>query len=184
MAWRFGQSWQTRVILDYDARRDCHSPYHGAMRHELEKLTEEFKYAIKFDKDMKCHFKEEMTSSDSGIRGIKAESRRLVRVHQFELDFQEKFDKIIKDPSVPEAGKVFATDVVDDTYLNVKLAIPRDGDGLEYARVTKRLRDKDGLPTASYNPILQKRMYEVEYPDGHKASLGANAIAKAETMFA
>jgi hypothetical protein len=52
----------------------------------------------------------------------------------------------------------------------------------EYARVTKRLRDKDGLQTASDNPILQKRMFEVEYPDGHKASLAANAIV--ETMFA
>jgi hypothetical protein len=55
----------------------------------------------------------------------------LVRVHQFDFDFQEKFDKIIKDPSAPEADKVFTTDVFDDTYLNVKLAIPRDGDGLE-----------------------------------------------------
>jgi hypothetical protein len=48
----------------------------------------------------------------------------------------------------------------DDTNLNGKLAIPRDGNGPEYARVTKRLRDKDGLPigTANNNPILQKRM--------------------------
>jgi hypothetical protein len=50
--------------------------------------------------------------------------------------------------------------------------------------VTKRLRDKDGLPigVADNNPILDTRMYDVEYPDGHKASLAANAIA--EDMFA
>jgi hypothetical protein len=95
----------------------------------------------------------------------------------------QEFDKFISDPSVPEADKVFTIDVFDETYLGVKLAIPtRDGDGPQYARVTKRLRDKDGLPTASDNPILQKRMFEVEYPDGHKASLAANAIV--ETMFA
>jgi hypothetical protein len=29
---------------------------------EKQEQTEELKYAIKFDKDMKCHFKEEMTS--------------------------------------------------------------------------------------------------------------------------
>jgi hypothetical protein len=48
----------------------------------------------------------------------------------------------------------------------------------------KRLRDGNGLPigTANNNPILDTRMYEVEYPDGHKAALAANAIA--ENMFA
>ena len=51
-------------------------------------------------------------------------------------------------------------------------------------RVTKRLRDKDGLPigTAHDNPILDTRVYEVEFPDGHKASFSANAIA--ENLFA
>jgi hypothetical protein len=39
----------------------------------------------------------------------------------------------------------------------VKLAIPRDGDGPEYARVTKRLRDKDGLPIGTANHHLQRR---------------------------
>ena len=51
--------------------------------------------------------------------------------------------------------------------------------------MTKRLRDKDGLPigTAHDNPILDTRVYEVEFPDGHtKASLSANAIA--ENLFA
>jgi hypothetical protein len=46
------------------------------------------------------------------------------------------------------------------------------------------LRDKDGLPIgrANNNPMLDTRMYQVEYSDGHKASLAANAIA--ENMFA
>jgi hypothetical protein len=35
---------------------------------------------------------------------------------------------------------------------------------------------------ANNNPILDTRMYKVEYPDGHKASLAANTIA--ENMFA
>jgi hypothetical protein len=66
----------------------------------------------------------------------------------------------------------------------MELAIPRDSDGPKFARVTKRLKDKDGLPIgrANNNPILDTRMYEVEYPDRHKASLAANAIA--ENMFA
>ena len=66
----------------------------------------------------------------------------------------------------------------------MELAVPRVSDGPEFARVTKRLRDGNGLPigVAHKNPILDTRMYEVEYKDGHKASLAANAIA--ESMFA
>jgi hypothetical protein len=42
------------------------------------------------------------------------------------------------------------------------------------------LKDKHGLPTgrANNNTILPTRMYEVDYPDKHKASLAANAIAE------
>ena len=76
------------------------------------------------------------------------------------------------------------TQVMEDTYLNMELALPRDGDGPEFARVTKRLRDNNGIPIgrAHDNPILDSRVYEVEYLDGHKASLTANAIA--ENIFA
>jgi hypothetical protein len=81
---------------------------------------------------------------------------------------------------VPEADDSFTPDVFGDTYLNMELAIPRDSDGPEFAKVTKRLRDKDRLPIgkANDNPILDTRMYQVEYSDGHKASLAANAIAE------
>ena len=58
--------------------------------------------------------------------------------------------------------------------------MPRDGDGPEFARVTKRMKDTHGLPigTANSNPILDTRMYEVEYQDGYKASLTENTIAQ------
>ena len=74
----------------------------------------------------------------------------------------------------------FTPDVYDDTYVNMKLALPRGGGEVEFARATKRFRDKDGLPigTANDNPILDTRVYEVEFPDGYKASLAANAIAE------
>ena len=59
------------------------------------------------------------------------------------------------------------------------MALPRDSEGPEFARVTKRLRDANGLPigTENDNPILDTRMYEVEYADGHKESMAANTIA-------
>ena len=65
----------------------------------------------------------------------------------------------------------------DNTHINMGLVIPRDGYGPDFAKVMKRLRDKDRLPIgrAHNNQILDTRMYEVEYKDGTKSSLAANA---------
>ena len=72
-----------------------------------------------------------------------------------------------------------------DTYLNMDLILPQ-GDSLEpqLARVTKQMKDLNSLPigTAAYNPLLDTRMYEVEYLDSEKASLSANYIT--ENLFA
>ena len=94
-------------------------------------------------------------------------------------DFQEEFNNIYNTDSIKEADD-FTPDTLDDTYLNMEIALPRDGDGPEYAKVTKRLRDANGIPigTANDNPILDTRLYEVEYLDGHRASLTANTIAE------
>ena len=103
---------------------------------------------------------------------------------KFDPEFQEEFERVVNDKELPEADATFTPDVFDDTYVNMELALPRSGGEVEFARVTKRLRDKDGLPigTAHDNPILDTRVYEVEFPDGHKAALAANAIA--ENLFA
>ena len=63
----------------------------------------------------------------------------------------------------------------------MELAHPR-GDGSEpaFARVKKRLKDANSLSikTSNENPILDIHVYEVEYQDGHKASMTANEIAQ------
>jgi hypothetical protein len=45
----------------------------------------------------------------------------------------------------------FTPDAFDDTYLNMELALPRNGDEVEFAKVVKRLRDKNGLPIGTAN---------------------------------
>ena len=62
----------------------------------------------------------------------------------------------------------------------MELVLPKDGESAQFAKVTKRLRDANGLPigVAHDNPMLDTRIYEVEYNDSHKASLTANIIAK------
>ena len=59
------------------------------------------------------------------------------------------------------------------------MKIPRDGDGPDLAKLKRRLGEKDGLPIgiSHNNTILNTIMYELEYKNGHKASLVANAIA-------
>ena len=66
----------------------------------------------------------------------------------------------------------------------MELALDLGGEQTEYARVKKRLKENQGRPIgiASDNPILDTRMYEVEYQGGHTAALAANLIA--ENIFA
>ena len=102
----------------------------------------------------------------------------------YDPEFVQEFGRTINDPMIKEADQEFTPDSFDDTYLNMELALPREGGEVQFGRVVKRLRDKDGLPigTANDNPILDSRMYEVEFQDGYKTSLAANAIA--ENLFA
>jgi hypothetical protein len=48
------------------------------------------------------------------------------------------------------------------------------------ARVRKQLKDKDGKPfgIANSNPILNTRVFNVEFVDGYTVSMTANAIAE------
>ena len=66
----------------------------------------------------------------------------------------------------------------------MELAVNCGDDSPSFAKLTKRLRDAQGLPigTVNDNPILYNRIYEVEYLDGFTTSIANNSIA--ENMFA
>jgi hypothetical protein len=98
-------------------------------------------------------------------------------------DFVDEFQNVVSDEQIPEADTIFTPDVFDNTYLHMEIALPQGGgdqDNVQFARVTKRLRDKDGRPigTANDNPLLDTREYEVEFLDGHQESLSTNLIAQ------
>ena len=102
--------------------------------------------------------------------------------HPFDedLDFVDEFHSVVSNNKIKEADEEFTPDTYDDRYLNMELAVPRgDNPNPQYAKVTKWLRDANGIPIgmANKNPILDSRMYDVEYQDGMKASLAANYIA-------
>ena len=79
-------------------------------------------------------------------------------------DFNDEFNRIFDDEDLAEADD-YTPEVTEDTYINMELVMPRDDEGPEFSRVTKRLRDANGLPigTANDNPLLDTRIYEVEY---------------------
>ena len=63
---------------------------------------------------------------------------------------------------------MFTSEIMGDTYMNMEVTLPRDTEGPDFAHVTKRLKDANGLPigTANENPILDTKMYEVKFVDG------------------
>ena len=70
-------------------------------------------------------------------------------------DFEEKFQRIISDKDLTEADDSFTSDSYDG-YLLMGLDFDRGDNGPSFAKLTKRLRDSQGLPigTENDNPIL------------------------------
>ena len=146
----------------------------------LEKQTKEIKEMfVKFDVEIHRRLK----ADDRGYSGDKPKPEDWADLIEEDPEFVEEFAKVSNNKDIPESDD-YIPEVLNDTYLNIEVALPRDGDGPEFAKVTKRLRDANGIPigTANDNPLLDTRIYEVEYLDGHKAALAANTIA--ENMFA
>jgi hypothetical protein len=84
-------------------------------------------------------------------------------------------------PQMPEADEYDAETM--DNYLSTEVILPT-GDALLRGRVKNRKRDANGNPIGKSNtiPILDTRVYNVEFPDGHTEAFAANIIA--ENMYA
>ena len=121
--------------------------------------------------DYDAEIKRRLNDDDFQIDGDKPNPEDWAEFMEHDPDFMEEFQRVIDNEEVPEADAEFTPEILDDTYMNMEVGVPRDDDGPTFARVTKRLRDANGLPigVANDNPILDTRMYEVEYPDGYKA---------------
>ena len=89
------------------------------------------------------------------------------------------------EPMDPEAVPMEADDYDEETLdklLSAEVLVPK-GDGFMMGTVVSRKRDADGNPIgkANSNPILDTRVYEVQFPDGHLEEYSANVIA--ESMY-
>ena len=123
------------------------------------------------------------------------------RIFDFEdpdLEFVQEFNRVIDDPNLPHADDLtqHGTDthnptptdrglyaVEPDNYIDMIVGQRRDPEAnLEQAWVKRRAVGQDGMPLGasheSGNPLLDHRMYEVEYNDGSTEVLAANILAE------
>jgi len=135
-----------------------------------------------------------LTDEESRAETIKEQIRELnrqivekigaVNLEDVPLELWDEYD--VFEPVEPEACMPEIDDYSTDAYdalISAELLLPK-GDVLMPAKVVARKRDKDGNPigTAHPNPIVDTRVYEVVFQDGHVEEYAANIIA--ENMYA
>ena len=91
-------------------------------------------------------------------------------------EFYEEFQKVYSNPEVKEE---FTPDSFDP-HIGMELLMDRGGNKPEKARVKRRLKDEAGNPIgkAHPNPIMDSRVYELEYEDGYAVPVSANTIVE------
>ena len=79
----------------------------------------------------------------------------------------------------PDSGPNEPSSSMGDQYIGAEVRLPL-GDKVRQGRVKRRKTHPDGsdLGTANPNPILDTRVYEVEFEDGAQAEFAANIIAE------
>ena len=98
-----------------------------------------------------------------------------------EDDYGDIYDPVEPDAQKPESGNY--TPESYDALITAELLLPK-GDILLPAKVVGRKKDRNGNPvgTEHKNPILDTRIYEVQFSDGHVEEYAANVIV--ENMYA
>ena len=71
------------------------------------------------------------------------------------------------------------TPITYDTYIGAEVVLPK-GNAIVSGTVKSTVKDFEGqsIGKADKNPILDTRVYNVEFSDGATAELGANIIAE------
>jgi hypothetical protein len=95
----------------------------------------------------------------------------------FEGDEDDPIDFVDPDQELKEADEYTPEEM--DEYLSAELLMPH-GDSMQHARVMRRVKDDDGIPLGKRhpNPILDSRLYELEFPDGSTETVATNIIAE------
>ena len=98
--------------------------------------------------------------------------------------FANMFQDVIDDKDVPHADDIKHEPELHldyDNYINMDIGLPRGDDGnVMRATVKRRAVDVDGKPISrpSNNPIIDTRLYDVEFLDGTMETISTNVIAE------
>ena len=133
-----------------------------------ELATQDFTAELaKYDQDIAEKF------ADGNILGIEP-PLTLFDLDDYEQELLEPFDPAA---CMPEADDYDAE--AYDSYISAHVLLPK-GDSYERATVLGRKRNQDGNPIgkANANPLLDTRVYDVEFDDGATQEYLANAIAE------
>ena len=99
-------------------------------------------FFVEYDSEICQCFKED----NFQVEGDNPNPEDWAEFMEFDEDYQEEFNNIVSDYNIKGEDATFTPEVFDDTYLNMEPSIPRDGGETTFARVTKRLKDANGLP--------------------------------------
>jgi hypothetical protein len=91
-------------------------------------------------------------------------------------------DAEVDEPVEPDAQRNDADDYdpeVYDKYILAQVLLPK-GDSMVQAQVIGQKKDRDGNPIgkANRNPLMDTRIYDLKFPDGHTEEYHANLIAE------
>ena len=130
---------------------------------------------VKFDQKIAERFKEDRLSK-SGDKPNLDDYQDLI---SDDCDFADEFNRVFSNADVKEVEDDHTLEQYDK-FLNMDILIDRGDEYPELGRVIKRARNSDGVPigTANDNPILDTRMYHIEFQDGHSETISANIIAE------
>ena len=142
---------------------------------QLEMKTEANKERFKvYDEQIMKRFKEARLLPSGDLSQV----HELEETFRDDEEFMEEFLRVYSNPEVPDIDNY--TPDVYDPHVGMQILMDRGGNEPELAKVIKRLRDEDGNPigVAHDNPLVDTRLYEIEYEDGYRVPVAANVIAE------
>ena len=157
-------------------------PHLEQAKEEVQQKMEEFKEVIRKALDA--------NHVDNSIMAQAQPKWNRLSLEDDDVDFIEDFNRVINDSSIPDADTPTSNGELKDkestpdgydNYLGMELGMPRGHDDqLLRARVKRRAIDVDGVPVGvrNNNPLLDTRLYEIEYLDGTIEHVTANVIAE------
>lgn len=151
--------------------------------HVIERSTYRALTSSEIESDMEASKRKDFDESIHRVIGKPMTLDQLKKLHKDDPsaitpDYEAYADS--ESPAMePASDEPEVTPAFNDEFVGAEVELPYGGN-LVTGRVKRRAQDEDGRlrGTANTNPILDTRIYDVEFPDGSVAPFAANIIAE------